>query len=102
MNLKLNIMKSLIAIILIGVLSFSSNNNETSNIVLEEYEINMVNLDYELELEAVDLNLTNDFYLQNQVCYATGNNEVNKLTIIELQIPNYKYLEELDSIEFGI
>ncbi len=95
-------MKSLLAIALIGILSFSTDKNEIKDIVLEEYEMNLVNLEYESELETIDLNNSGNYYLQNQTCDAIVNREKNTLNIIELQILNYEYLEELDSVEFDI
>ena len=94
-------MKSLLAIVLIGILSFFSDKNETNGLVLEELEINMVNLDYESELEMVDINSSDNFFLQNHFCDVYGNEETNELKAIELEIPNYEYLEELESVEFG-
>ena len=92
-------MKSIIAITILGIMSFFTNNNEKVNIVLDEYEVNLVNFDYELELENVDLMMTsNNFYLQNDFCDKSSLDKVIELEIINLQIPNYKYLEELDAV----
>jgi hypothetical protein len=95
-------MKSIIAITILGIMSFFTNNNEKVNIVLDEYEVNLVNLDYELELENVDLMMSsNNFYLQNRLCENYSLGKVIELETIDLQIPNYKYLEELDTAEFN-
>lgn len=95
-------MKNLLSIVLVGILLFSCNNNVTRDIVLEEFELNMVNLDYELELETVDLNFADNSFLQNQVSDVVVNKDNDKILCIELQIPNYKYLEELESVEFTV
>ena len=95
-------MKSLLAIALIGILSFSTNDNEINDLVLEELDINMVNLDYESELESLDLSTSEDIYLQNHFCDMYVNCENNFLNTIDIQIPNYKYLEEIESVDYSV
>ena len=97
---KSTIMKSLIAITIFGMMSFFSSNN--TNIILDEFEVNMVNLDYESELESVEFMMSDTFYLQNIPCDGFSSKNEIKLEVIDLQIPNYKYLEELDTVEFNI
>ena len=93
-------MKSLIAITIFGMISFFSSNTE--NIILDEFEVNIVNLDYESELANVDLMMSSDdLFLQNNLCDGFGTDKSIKLENIDLQIPNFKYLEELESVEFN-
>jgi len=94
-------MKSLIAIVFIGMMIFSIRNFKTNNVVLEEIVLKMKNLDYEAELESVDLMNSNNFYLQNNSYGITKNNNSVILEAIKMNIPNYKYEEELESVVFN-
>ena len=96
---KSRIMKSLIAITIFGMMSLFSSNN--TNITLDEFEVNMVNLDYESELASVEFMMSDNFYLQNIPCEDFSSKNEITLEVIDLQIPNYKYLEELDAVEFN-
>ena len=95
-------MKSLLAIAAISLFSIFSNNNETNNLILDELDVKMVNLDYESELESVDFELYQSFYLQKTNCDINKNIVDIKLENIDLSIPNYKYIEELESVEFNL
>ncbi|MCK5906477.1 MAG: hypothetical protein KAG37_02750 [Flavobacteriales bacterium] len=92
-------MKSLIAITIFGMMSLFSSNN--TNITLDEFDVNMVNLDYESELASVEFMMSDNFYLQNIPCEDFSSKNEITLEVIDLQIPNYKYLEELDAVEFN-
>ena len=95
-------MKSLLAIAAISIFSLFSNNTETNNVFLDELDVKMVNLDYESELESLNFELFPGFYLQKTDCDINKNNVEIKLENIDLSIPNYKYLEELESVEYNL
>ena len=106
-------MKNLILVAaLFSIFSLQAKADDNNGIVLDEIMYNEGKREEEAELNSIEANYiceSNDIYLQ-EIPFDVVYNEVdgfyhmNDITLISIQldIPNFEYIDELESVEYNL